>query len=67
MLMSDVIGIGGALSFGLWWVVFPQSVIRFYTWFHHGHISIPKATGIRVAGLLWIGLIVVVSVYAFHK
>ena len=67
MVMSDVIGLGLALSFGLWWLAFPQSVMRFYTWFHRGRVVMPQSIGIRVAGLAWIVLVLVVSVIAFHK
>src|SRR6266498_1828882 len=33
--------------------VFPQSVIRFYTWFHRGRVQMPGTFGVRLSGALW--------------
>jgi hypothetical protein len=69
---SDAIGFLLFSSWGLWWLVAPESVIRFYAWFHQFQVShhrklrpfaAPKPIGIRIAGLLWLALIVVVEFF----
>ena len=60
MKLSDYIGFGIFLGWGLWWVVFPNSVIRFYTWFHPGGVKVPRALGVRLVGALWIVLVLLV-------
>jgi hypothetical protein len=57
-------GFGAALAFGVWWIVFPRSVIRFYTWFHRGRVAMPRPIGVRLAGFLWVALIVLASLLA---
>ena len=37
-------------GFGFWWLLFPDSVARFYTRFHDGNVVIPKPVAIRVMG-----------------
>ena len=44
--------------FGLWLLLFPQSAIAFYTWFHKGHVKMPTSRGVRIAGFIWILIIV---------
>ena len=61
MHTSDFVGFAVALSFGLWWVASPRSVIALYTWFHRGTVVMPTTKGIRVAGALWVGLVVIVA------
>jgi len=64
MNLSDYIALILFAGFGLWWLLFPNSVIRFYTWFHRGRISIPRNLMIiRVAGGLWIALVLVVTIF----
>ena len=36
MSIGNYIGFRFIVGFGLWFLVFPMSVIRFYTWFHKG-------------------------------
>ena len=55
------IGLAVALSFGLWWLASPGSVIAFYTRFHRGAVRMPAASGVRIAGALWVALVVIVS------
>ena len=62
MNASDYFGFAAAFGFGCWWLVFPRSVVSFYTWFHRGRIAIPKPSGIRVAGAIWIVLVGTVMV-----
>ncbi len=44
-------------SFGLWWVILPQSVIRLYDRFHGGRVRLPSPFAIRCIGIGWIILI----------
>jgi hypothetical protein len=55
------VGLAVALSFGLWWLASPGSVIAFYTRFHRGAVRMPAAGGVRIAGALWVALVVIVS------
>jgi hypothetical protein len=48
-----------AFAFGLWFVLLPRSVIRFYTWFHGGSVKLPPPSGVRLAGGIWCLFIVV--------
>jgi hypothetical protein len=61
MQTSEYIGFAAFLSFGLWWLVFPRSVIAFYTRFHRGAVRMPPASGVRIAGALWIALVIIVE------
>jgi hypothetical protein len=56
MSASDAIGSAAVLSFGLWWLVFPGSVIRFYALFDRGHVTLPRSRGVRLAGALWLAI-----------
>jgi len=38
MALTDYIGVSLFLAFGLWWLLFPKSVISFYNWFHRGRL-----------------------------
>ena len=60
MTTSDAVGSSFVIAFGLWWILLPNSVIRFYTWFHRGELKLPAVRGVRLAGAIW--LIVVVAV-----
>ena len=62
---SDVVAFCAFIAFGLWWVLAPSNVIRFYTWFHRGLPDPqPKPIGIRIAGAGWILLMVLVFLFA---
>ena len=58
--MQDILGFLFFTAFGLWWLLIPNSVIRFYNWFHGGKIRMPGPIGVRVVGALWVALVVVV-------
>jgi hypothetical protein len=60
MKPSDYFGFAAALGFGLWWLAFPASVISFYSWFHRGRVVMPKTSGVRMAGALWVFLVAIV-------
>jgi succinate-acetate transporter protein len=47
---SDVVGFTAFAGFGLWWILFPTSVIRLYAWFHRGKARLPGPRGVRLAG-----------------
>ena len=67
MKLSDYLGFALAVGFGLWWVVFPASVIGFYTWFHKGRVKTLSAFAVRLTGVLWILLVTSVVVLIFIK
>ena len=59
MSASDTISLILFVALGAWWLIAPRSVIRFYTWFHGKHLRVhPKPLGVRIAGFLWIVLVV---------
>jgi hypothetical protein len=60
MRASDVVGFCAVVSFGLWWILFPISVLRFYTWFHRGKARLPGPRGVRLAGVFWVVVVAVV-------
>jgi hypothetical protein len=49
-------------GFALWWILFPRSVIRFYTWFHRGRPELPSPKVIRWIG---VGCLLLVSYVMF--
>jgi len=57
MSAADIAGPALFASFGLWWVILPQSVIRFYARLHAGRVRLPSAFTIRCIGIGWIILI----------
>lgn len=60
MNIADCLGFGFLFGFGFWWLVFPRSVIALYAWFHRDGVGMPKPIGIRIAGALWIVLVLAV-------
>jgi len=60
MRTSDVIGFVVCGLFGIWWVVFPKTVIRFYEWFSRGRARMGRPAQVRVAGLVWLALMLFV-------
>ena len=48
-------------GFGIWWAIFPKSVIKFYTWFHKGKVKMPKPNVIRIIGIAWTIFFIVIS------
>jgi succinate-acetate transporter protein len=68
MKQSDAFGLVLLVSFGLWWMVAPMSVITFYHWFHRG-ISrrAAKPMAVRIAGLFWVVLVIVVFVFGARR
>ena len=61
-MSSDIIGLIVFSAFGLWLVIAPQRVINFYSRFHRKPLN-AKPMGTRIAGLLWIILVVCVIVF----
>jgi succinate-acetate transporter protein len=64
--MNDTAWTIAFASFGAWWLVAPESVIRFYHWFHRrsrSQVQMPKPMEIRLLGLSQITLVVCVAVW----
>src|SRR6185436_7421578 len=58
------------ISFGVWWTAFPDSVIRFYSWFYGlpGMASRLKSrVAVRAIGILWLLMIVSVFITALWR
>jgi hypothetical protein len=71
MKHGDYIGIAGAMLFGLWWILFPQSVIKFYRWFYSDFgsrkVVLPSdGWRVRLAGAIWIALVLMVAYFEFR-
>jgi succinate-acetate transporter protein len=60
---EDVLALSAFAAFGLWWIVFPRSVMTFYSALHRGRVNVGTASGIRVAGLLWIIFLAVMVLF----
>jgi succinate-acetate transporter protein len=61
---SDLLGLGLFGGFGLWWLAFPKSVIRFYTWFHSRKVRIPSPRVIRILGAAWMAFVFAVVLFS---
>jgi hypothetical protein len=61
---SDLLGLVLFASFGVWWIAAPRSVQRFYARFHRRPDLQDAGTqlGIRLAGLLWVAVVVSVVI-----
>lgn len=66
MVRGDYLGLAVCLGFGLWWVLFPDSVISFYTRLMLRPVALPRASIIRVIGGLWIAFVLAVTVSAYR-
>ena len=64
MNASDVAGVALFGGFGLWWVLLPDSVVRFYSWFHRGRVKMPTALAIRFIGIGWLILFASIMFYS---
>lgn len=58
--MNDVLGLLLFVGFGVWWLLFPKSVIKFYGWFHRSKVKLPTAAIIRILGIIWIVLVITI-------
>jgi hypothetical protein len=67
MKPSDYLGFALSVGFGLWWAVFPRSVVSFYTWFHRGRVKMPGIFLVRLVGVLWILMVFIVTVISFRR
>jgi hypothetical protein len=65
--LSDWIALAVFGGFGIWWVIAPSSVIRFYEWFHRGALPGAKPKQVRLAGLFWLVVLCVVVVVGKKK
>jgi succinate-acetate transporter protein len=67
MTTGDFLGLALFGGFGLWWLVFPESVIRFYTWFHGRRSRLPRPVAIRVMGAAWFVFVTAVVLLSARK
>ena len=65
MKLSDYLWFALFAGFGLWWLVFPRSVISFYTWFYRNRVKMPSTLSIRLMGVFWMLMVSAVMVLAF--
>jgi len=65
--LSDYLWFALILGFGLWWAVFPQSVVNFYTRLHRGRVKMPGIFVVRLVGVFWMLLMFIVEVIALEK
>ena len=64
--MSDILSIIVFSGFGFWFLLFPQNVIKFYSWFHKGEINWTTKQ-VRLSGLLWLILFAVAVISSWQK
>ena len=55
------------VSFGVWFVLFPRSVIAFYDWFHRGKVVLPNPSVVRLVGTLCVALVIAVMWINFRR
>jgi len=60
---QDVLALSAFAAFGLWWIIFPRSVMTFYSAFHRRKVTVGTENGIRIAGLLWIAFLAVMVLF----
>lgn len=63
MNLEDYLVFGLCLGFGLWWLLFPQSVLGFYKKLHRHQVNLPNTFGVRIAGVMWLTLIISIMEY----
>lgn len=56
MTIHDFIFLVVFVGFGLWWLLFPYSVSRFYKRVHNGKVKMGTPIMIRLIGLVWVVL-----------
>jgi len=67
MNQDGLVGLAMFAGFGIWWVIWPGSVIRLYTWLHKGQVRLPRALVIRVVGLGWAVFVAIIFIIALRK
>jgi len=55
--LDDCVAASLAGGFGMWLMLFPASVTRFYRFFHRREVFIPSKVLLRVLGALWLILV----------
>jgi succinate-acetate transporter protein len=63
MRSQDYLGLTVFVGFGLWWALFPNSVIRFYLRFLPGRVPTPNPLTVRIVGVLWVVLVLGVTLH----
>ncbi len=56
----DAVGLTLFAGFGLWWVLAPTSVIRFYARLRGSYMAPATPRGVRLAGVVWCLLVIVI-------
>jgi succinate-acetate transporter protein len=64
---GDVVGASLFIAFGLWWLLLPRSVVRFYAWLHRGKVRGPRIPAVRVLGALWIVVMILMEWGALRR
>ena len=65
--MSDIIGMAFSIGFGLLVVIFPESVNKFYVWFHKGKFKGATTKRVRNSGLVWIVFMIIFFISCWNK
>jgi len=63
MKNDNVIGYLIFMGLGLWLVIIPESVIKFYSWFHKNQMKLPSLKVIRIIGLMIVLLLTTIFIY----
>ena len=67
MKVSDYLAAIFFVGFGLWLIVFPANVIRFYNWFRRRQVIPFDPPRVRLAGAIWVFLAIVVLFFTFRN
>ena len=56
------------VSYGLWLVIAPRSVVDFYCWLHKNRATFPqpKVVAVRVVGICWVAFVLVLFAISGH-
>jgi len=63
MGINEIPGAVIFFGFGLWWIFFPESVRKFYTWLHKGKANLPGPVAIRIIGVIWLLVLILVGIF----
>jgi hypothetical protein len=63
---NEYVPFGVMLAFGVWFIVFPRSVIWFYT-VCGGYRRMPSGFVVRAIGALWVGSLLVITFFFAKK
>ncbi|UAY52700.1 hypothetical protein [Ferruginibacter albus] len=66
MRIDEIIGVSFFMGFALWLILLPNTVIKFYSWFHNQEVKL-KTRHVRNAGFFWLVLVIVLEISALMK